>query len=223
MHALLGARIAVLAALPALMATGSAAGRVHTVGQGETLDTLSRRFAVSVATLAQANGIRDPDRILAGSTLTVPVAPPPGARPARARAVPIPADRVWLQPVFERYARANGVPADLVMALAWQESGWQRAQVSWRGAVGVMQLMPDTVEFVSRILLRSKHNLDPRDPVANIRVGTRFLRYLLDRSDGAVEPALAAYHQGLRSVRERGAMAESRRFAANVMAIRARL
>jgi hypothetical protein len=54
-------------------------------------------------------------------------------------------------------------------------------------------------------------------------MGTRFLRYLLDRSEGAVEPALASYYQGLRSVRERGATAESRRFAANVMALRARL
>src|SRR2546427_12524412 len=211
MHALPLARLAVLAAIAALVATGSAAGRVHRVDPGETLETLGRRYAVSIAALARANGIRDPDRIVAGSTLAVP-------SPSRGRPVPIPADRIGLQPVFVRYAQANGLPADLVMALAWQESGWQRAKMSPRGAVGVMQLMPDTVEFVSRILLRSKTDLDPRDPAANIRMGTRFLRYLLDRSGGVVETSLASYYQGLRSVRERGSSAESRRFAANVMA-----
>ena len=69
------------------------------------------------------------------------------------------------------------------MALAWQESGWQRNKVSSTRAVGVMQLMPDTVEFVSVQLLGTKP-LDPRDPIANIRMGTRFLRYLLDSNGG---------------------------------------
>src|SRR2546425_9583797 len=119
MHALPLARVAVLAAIAALVATGSAAGRIHTVDRGETLEALSRRYAVSIAALAQANGILDPDRILAGSTLAVPA---PSGSPSPARPVLIPADRIWLQPVFVRYAQANGVPADLVMALAWQES-----------------------------------------------------------------------------------------------------
>ena len=109
------------------------------------------------------------------------------------------------------------------MALAWQESGWQRSKVSSTLAVGVMQLMPDTVDFVSTQLLGAAAPLDPRDPVANIRMGTRFLRYLLDSQGGDLDRALASYYQGLRSVRERGPLDETKRFVANVEALRDRL
>jgi soluble lytic murein transglycosylase-like protein len=127
-----------------------------------------------------------------------------------------------LRTAFLRFSRLAGVPSDLAMALAWQESGWQRNRVSSTNAVGVMQLMPDTVQFVSTQLLRTKP-LDPRDPVANIRMGTRFLRYLLDSNGGSVDRALASYYQGLRSVRERGMLPETERFVANVKALRGRL
>ncbi|MGH9034152.1 MAG: lytic transglycosylase domain-containing protein [Acidimicrobiia bacterium] len=206
---------------------------------GDTLDGLSRRYGVPIATLAQANGIADPDHILAGSKLALPApgtAPLPEARvvtqpvakvtPAataptsKARPVAVPPSRAGLRPVFAQFAKTAGVPADLAMALAWQESGWQVHKVSSTRAVGVMQLMPDTVEFVSRILLRNRQNLDPHDPVANIRMGTRFLRYLLDSNGGNVDTALASYYQGLRSVRERGVFPETHRFVANVKALR---
>lgn len=232
-------------ALLALAAAGPAAAAVHRVKPGDTLEGLSRRFGVSVPALARANGIADPDHIVAGSRLVVPaagaVASPPAksgtqvattpvaavtpAAPARAggaRPVRIPVSRERLRPLFVRFAKQAGVPADLAMALAWQESGWQTGVVSSTRAVGVMQVMPDTVDFVSRILLRLPRNLDARDPVANIRLGTRFLRYLLDRSGGNVDLALASYYQGLRSVREIGPLDETRRFVANVKALRAR-
>jgi soluble lytic murein transglycosylase-like protein len=146
---------------------------------------------------------------------------PHAVRPAPRIAVP--ADRAGLRIAFLRCSRLAGVPSDLAMALAWQESGWQRNKVSPTGAVGVMQLMPDTVQFVSTVLLRAAKPLDPRDPVANIRMGTRFLRYLLDSHGGDVDRALASYYQGLRSVRNTGAFDETRRFVANVKALRGRL
>ena len=134
----------------------------------------------------------------------------------------MPADRAGLRIAFLRFSRLAGVPSDLAMALAWQESGWQRNKVSSTRAVGVMQLMPDTVDFVSRQLLGTAP-LDPRDPVANVRMGTRFLRYLLDSHAGDVDRALASYYQGLRSVKERGTLDETDRFVANVKALRGRL
>ena len=135
----------------------------------------------------------------------------------------MPAARAVLRNSFIQFSRMVGVPSDLAMALAWQESGWQRNKVSSTRAVGVMQLMPDTVDFVSKVLLGLPARLDPRDPVANIRMGTRFLRYLLDANAGNVDRALASYYQGLRSVREHGMLAETRQFVANVKALRGRL
>jgi soluble lytic murein transglycosylase-like protein len=231
-------RLLAVGCLAAVATTGSAAGRVHAVERGQTLEQLGRRYQVPVWALVQANGIERPDRIVAGTSLVVPLVPRTAARPApapvpvaaprspgggRGPTLRIPADRARLRPVFLRYSREAALPADLVMALAWQESGWQSRTVSSTGAVGVMQLMPDTVEFVSLMLLRASRALDARDPVVNIRLGTRFLRYLLDRSGGDVEAALASYYQGLRSVRDNGPLPETRRFVANVKALRPRV
>ena len=227
-----------VASLTAVVITGSAAARIHTVKAGDTLDGLSRRYGVPIPTLAQANAIADPDHILAGSKLTLPAPGAPSmpvarvttqpvaqvspAPTAKARPVAVPPSRAGLRPLFAQFSKTAGVPADLAMALAWQESGWQVHKVSSTQAVGVMQLMPDTVEFVSRILLRQRQNLDAHDPVANIRMGTRFLRYLLDRNGGDRDAALASYYQGLRSVREWGVFSETQRFVANVKALRPR-
>ena len=228
-------KMVALATFGGLVMGGSAAGRVHTVKRGDTLEAIGRSYGVSVPALAAANGLRDPNQVRAGTTLTIPgsapaaalrdkVVPMPAATLAAVRTAPkivVPADRAGLRVAFLRFSRLAGVPGDLAMALAWQESGWQRNKVSSTRAVGVMQLMPDTVDFVSRQLLETGP-LDPRDPVANIRMGTRFLRYLLDSHGGDVDRALASYYQGLRSVRERGTLDETDRFVANVKALRGR-
>jgi soluble lytic murein transglycosylase-like protein len=232
-------KMLVVAALGGLVVTGSAAGRVHTVRRGETLEALGRRYGVDVRALASTNGLRNANLVPEGKALSIPATRPapkvgalretvvrmPPAQLATARSgsrIVVPAERAGLRNAFLQFSRLAGVPSDLAMALAWQESGWQRGKVSSTRAVGVMQLMPDTVEFVSFQLLRTKP-LDPRDPIANIRMGTRFLRYLLDGNDGNVDRALASYYQGLRSVRERGLLPETERFVANVKALRGRV
>ena len=226
-------------------ATGKApAGSSYTIQLGETLEQVARRYGLSVSALSAANGLVNPNFVRAGTVLRIPsgaaaatgpaparptgqavvVAMPP-AQLASVRTAPniaVPSDRSGLRSAFLQFSRLAGVPSDLAMALAWQESGWQRNKVSSTRAVGVMQLMPDTVEFVSTQLLGVKP-LDPRDPIANIRMGTRFLRYLLDSNSGSVDLALASYYQGLRSVREIGPLEETRRFVANVKALRGRL
>ena len=113
--------------------------------------------------------------------------------------------------------RTYGVPHDLLKAMTWVESGWQTHKVSSTGAIGIGQLMPDTVDFMN-VVLRTK--LDPRVPEHNIRMSARFLRYLLDQNRGRADSALAAYYQGLRSVRERGVFAETRQYVATVLAVR---
>lgn len=143
------------------------------------------------------------------------VAPPAG--PANDL---VPADREYLRPILVRYAQENGLPADLVMSLAWVESSWRRNAASDAGAFGVMQLMPTTVEFTSRRLLGLRSNLDPRNPTSNVRMGTRYLRHLLDQNRGNFRQALIAYNQGLTSLRTNGAYGVAERYADRVLALR---
>jgi soluble lytic murein transglycosylase-like protein len=132
----------------------------------------------------------------------------------------VPADREYLRPILIRYAQENGLPADLVMALAWVESSWRRNAVSEAGAVGVMQLMPVTVEYVSKKLLGLRTNLDPRNATSNVRMGTRYLRHLLNQSRGSIRQALIAYNQGLTSLRQNGSYSVAERYADRVLALR---
>jgi soluble lytic murein transglycosylase-like protein len=176
--------------------------------------------------------------VAAGPTPTTPPAPAaPKANPGpgeTARSTPnqsvaapvgpaddlVPADREYLRPILIRYAQENGLPADLVMSLAWVESSWRRSVVSDVGAVGVMQLMPDTVTFVSKTLLGLKSNLDPRNATSNVRMGTKYLRRLLDQNHGNVRQALIAYNQGLTSLRANGSYSAADRYADRVLALR---
>ena len=168
--------------------------------------------------------------------MPLPTAPPPGpvpvdgiplpavAAPASSSTGraddPVPADREYLRPILIRYAQENGLPADLVMALAWVESSWRKNAVSDVGAVGVMQLMPSTVEFVSKKLLGLRTNLDPRNPTSNVRMGTRYLKHLLGQNRGNVRQALIAYNQGLTSLKANGSYSAAESYAVRVLALR---
>ena len=75
----------------------------------------------------------------------------------------------------------------LLEAVVWQESRWREDAVSPAGARGLAQLMPGTARDLG---------VDPDDPLANLEGGARYLREQLDRFDGDLEKALAAYNAG---------------------------
>lgn len=189
---------------------------VHVVGSGETLAEIAERYGVTVRSISAANGIANPNLVSIGRELTVPgvvfdLARLPGfVNPARRH----------LAIHFVRSAAMFDVSLALAMAVGHQESGWQNGARSVVGAVGIMQLTPATVEFVSLELLGLDAELDPLDPVENITMGCRFLRYLLDQTGGNVESALAAYNQGLASTRARGRFNETKAFVTNVLLLR---
>jgi soluble lytic murein transglycosylase-like protein len=89
-------------------------------------------------------------------------------------------------PIIEQVSAEQGVDATLVRAMIQVESNYQRRARSRKGAMGLMQLMPETA--------RRYAVADPYDPVANIRGGTRHLKSLLERFPLAL--ALAAYNAG---------------------------
>jgi soluble lytic murein transglycosylase-like protein len=156
----------------------------------------------------------------------LPTAPPPGPVPVNGTPKPAPAAPAAAAgtgaaaAILIRYAQANGLPADLVMALAWVESSWRRTALSDAGAQGVMQLMPVTVAYVSQKLLGLKGNLDPYNATSNIRMGAKFLRHLLDENHGNVRQALIAYNQGQTSLNAQGSYGTAERYADRVLALR---
>jgi hypothetical protein len=88
------------------------------------------------------------------------------------------------------------VEVALIKAVIMAESGYNPKAVSRKGAQGLMQLMPSTAKWLG------VH--DAFDPMLNIDGGVRYLRRLLDRFDGDVQLALAAYNAGSRHVRKYG-------------------
>lgn len=87
----------------------------------------------------------------------------------------------------DHFAELNHLSPALLEALVWQESRWRPEALSPKGAMGLAQLMPGTARDLG---------VDPRDPFANLAGGARYLRQQLDRFDGDVERALAAYNAG---------------------------
>jgi soluble lytic murein transglycosylase-like protein len=108
------------------------------------------------------------------------------------------------------------VDARLARALAWMESGFQQDVVSNVGAIGVMQLLPETWEFVDVVLLGVT---TPRTYEGNVRAGVRYLRWQLDQFAGNVRLALAGWYQGARAVRERGLYDDTKEFVRIVLAL----
>lgn len=184
----------------------------HSVQPRDTLSAIAAQHGVTVDALVAANDLADPDRILVGDELTIP--DPPDTPAAGADA---PAD---VEQLLERTAREYGWSPRFVKAIAWQESGWQQDQVSSAGAIGIMQVMPGTGEFVSREL--AGRDLDLDDPADNVEAGVRFLDYLWQLTDGDPELTLAGYYQGLASVSQNGWYDDTERYVDNVLALRDR-
>ena len=213
-----GAAIAMLAVAGQAATTvraAKAAGQTYVVRRGDTLSSIAARYGTTTGAIARANGISNPNLVVIGKRLTVPAGTsgaPSAGLPAKLLAHP---DRVALRPNFEHWAAHYSVPPDLLEALAWVESGWQRTVVSRTGAIGIGQLQPATVDHV-RLLIGI--NLDPNNADDNIRMSARFLRFLLDGTGGDVSTTLAAYYQGLRSVRTGPIFGETKQYVATVLA-----
>ncbi len=210
------------AAAPPAPAPPAVAARVHTVQSGEHLTGIARRYGTTIARISQANGITNPSRIYAGQRLTIPGTAPaaPAAPAATTPSMPgsmaaLVAKRAGVRAVILEEAARFGVPGPFALAVAWQESGWQQGVVSHAGAVGVMQLMPATAEWVGDAMLGSAVNIN--DTRANVRAGVRLLAHYLDRYDGDRTRVLAAYYQGQWATDHNGIYAVTRPYIASIL------
>ncbi len=142
------------------------------------------------------------------------------ATPARTRArTARPGDpsRATVRRIIERTARRHGVDPQLALAVSWQEAGWQMHHVSYANAIGAMQVIPSTGAWMSDIVGR---RLDLRDVHDNVTAGVVLLKVLQQAAPQRV--AIAGYYQGLAGVREHGMFSDTKRYVANVLALKHR-
>ncbi|RNJ63714.1 MAG: lytic transglycosylase domain-containing protein [Porphyrobacter sp. IPPAS B-1204] len=194
--------------------------------------------AAGCAAQAQADVLElgaDGARWVAGPLAAAPV----GTDPAAAPSLPLSASgEEWADaPVLPEHAIADparnaaGIPPryhakilelaarfdlspSLLEAVVWQESRWNENAVSPVGAQGLAQLMPGTARYLG---------VDSRDPFQNLEGGARYLREQLDRFDGDIEKALAAYNAGPGRVERAGGIPNIRETKQYVAAIMGRL
>ena len=111
-------------------------------------------------------------------------------------------------------SRRFDLSPSLLEAVVWQESRWREGAVSHAGARGLAQLMPGTARYLG---------VNPDDPMDNLEGGARYLREQLDRFDGDLEKAFAAYNAGPGRVIRAGGIPDIRETKAYVAAIMGRL
>lgn len=139
-------------------------------------------------------------------------------RPARRAWKPQPqtesVHRSEIDGLVETHARDQQLDPNLVRAVIQVESAFRPLAESHKGAMGLMQLMPETARILSV--------QDPWDPNENLRGGTTYLRHLLDRFGGQVELALAGYNAGPENVERFGGIPpfeETRSYVEKVLRI----
>ena len=98
--------------------------------------------------------------------------------------------------IIRQQAAEKGLDPALIAAVIYQESKFED-RTSSAGAKGLMQILPDTANFIARKSGGSAFELrDLATPQINIAYGSWYLRYLIDRYNGNVALALAAYNAG---------------------------
>jgi len=138
-------------------------------------------------------------------------APALAARPRRGALAAPPAT---LSDAISDAARASDLSASLIAAIAWRESNFRASAVSRAGALGEMQLLPQTARRL---------RVDPRISRQNVAGGAAYVRVLLQRYHGDLIKTLAAYNAGPEAVDRYGGVPPFKETQAYVAAVLDRL
>lgn len=180
----------------------------YTIVAGDTVSSVSSFFAADPSeVMAQAGGTLVP-----GTELTVDAA----GLWRRMSADPFGGN----ERLVEQGARRAGIHPSLALAVAWQESRLQQDARSPTGAVGIMQVEPDTSQLATRDLGVS---LDPTIAADNVTVGLFWLHTLLTTYGGDESSALAAYYEGPGNLRRRGYLDGTPEYVSHAQQIRSAL
>lgn len=105
------------------------------------------------------------------------------------------------QDLIKKYAEQNQLDYNLLAALIYVESRFDNESISAKGAVGLMQLMPETANWVAEKLNQESFNIsDLKDPEQNIKFGSWYFSYLFQKFDFNLVKTLAAYNAGEKNV-----------------------
>jgi LysM repeat protein len=223
------------------MPAGSTAATrgAYVVRPGDTLSAIAERAATSVTELAAANGLDPNAPLLSGTVLTLSGSPNQAALPARPAAEatpasapqpegspaegstggpPFPTEQTVSPSEVGSVAAENGVPASLAEAIASQESGFNNNLTSSAGAQGVMQILPETWNWINENLAQPAP-LEPASAASNVRGGVLLLHSLLESSGGNQALAAAGYYQGLGSVLENGELPSTQQYVESVLSL----
>jgi soluble lytic murein transglycosylase len=131
--------------------------------------------------------------------------------------------------IVRGHAENYDLDAALIAAVIDRESGFDPDAVSGSGAIGLMQLLPDTAKGIALNTGGAQFRVaDLYDPEINVRYGSFYLSRLLRKYDGDLDLALAAYHAGQGNVDkwiasgEGIGFAETREYVSDVLALQKR-
>jgi soluble lytic murein transglycosylase-like protein len=161
---------------------------INTVVQ--RIHSIEQRFGINNTTTAATAKTDFPAELQAQMQPSVENGPV-GNRKKTAAATQAPGD---VGGFITKAAQKYGVDPKLVSAVAEAESGYRPDAVSSTGAVGVMQLMPDTAAALGVT--------NAYDPQQNIEGGTKYLKEMLNDFGGDVRKAVAAYNAGPQAVKK---------------------
>ena len=192
----------------------------YQVRWGDTLSRIALGHSSSIWTLARVNYIRNVNLIFVGQELCIPyhVSGGSGGGGGYSRGGSAGllssgvvtwyaynaldwSNRSEVSSMLHQAARIYGLPANLLMAIAWQESGWYQHVIAWDGGIGVMQLMPYTAMGINAgtgIRRNPYHLWD------NINLGATYLSWLWHNFHGNLAETISGYNEGGWAVIHRG-------------------
>jgi len=189
----------------------------YTVHSGDTLSAIAWRHNTNYWALARVNGIRNVNLIFVNQQLCIPYRLGRGYQGgggSGSNGVLANGYVRWyaydalqwssrgqIVALLHRAAAIFGLPANLLLAIAWEESGWYQHVIAWDGGIGVMQLMPYTAMGINR---GTGIRRDPYHLWDNIMLGTTYLRWLWNGFHGNLVDIISAYNEGGWAVMHRG-------------------
>jgi LysM repeat protein len=217
----------------------SSAGSSYSIKAGDTLSGIAAKHGTTVSALCKANHLGANSVIYVGKKLKVPGSSHSGSstsstgsavpkkflhytysdetnrnanssyKALQSRAVP---SASQMEAIIRSTAIKYGVNPNLAVAHAKVESGLNARAVSPANAVGAMQVLPSTAQWIGQTVGRK---LDPLNPYDNAVAGVVYIGYL-QRNASSVSQGIGAYYQGLGGIKKNGAQKDTKDYIKKV-------